>query len=380
MRGICVLLVIASCAFHISLGQAAQFTPLGDLAGGGFYSSALGVSDNGKVVVGGSAVGGVHDFVTQAYRWEAGIMVPLGTLPDGSTGSAAFATSANGQVVVGSIRDANNNPSAFRWEAGSTTFLNPLPGHIRSEAYGLTPDGTTVVGYGAVPGDVQALRWQGGVPIGLGHLPGPNYTTAQAVSADGSVVVGYSDPANPDAFRWEAGTISTLSGVPSTSGARGISADATVIVGAANPSVGFVAIRWEDGVTTYLGDLPGGAVNAEALAVTADGSVVVGHGSSDSGQEAFIWDEQQGLRSLRDVLTNEYGLGAALAGWHLTEARDISADGRTIVGNGLNPDGYFEGWIFTVPEPPSFFLASASLICLAVWQLRYAMPPRRRPS
>src|SRR5262249_40649458 len=66
-----------------------------------------------------------------------------------------------------------------------------------------------------------------------------------------------------------------------------------------------------------------------------------------SAGHAFIWDAQHGMRDLNDVLT---GLGVNLNGWVLTEARGLSADGTTIVGNGANPQGQFEGWIAVVPR------------------------------
>ncbi|MHC4085995.1 MAG: PEP-CTERM sorting domain-containing protein [Planctomycetota bacterium] len=36
--------------------------------------------------------------------------------------------------------------------------------------------------------------------------------------------------------------------------------------------------------------------------------------------------------------------------------QSISADGFTIVCNGINPDGYYEGWIATVSEPSTLLL------------------------
>ena len=38
-----------------------------------------------------------------------------------------------------------------------------------------------------------------------------------------------------------------------------------------------------------LGDLPGGAFNSSARAVSADGFVIAGYGVSTSGREAFAW-------------------------------------------------------------------------------------------
>jgi len=62
------------------------------------------------------------------------------------------------------------------------------------------------------------------------------------------------------------------------------------------------------------------------------------------------------MRSLHAVLSNDYGLD--LTGWTLSEARDISPDGRVIVGWGINPSGKQEAWIASldttvIPEPLS---------------------------
>lgn len=99
-----------------------------------------------------------------------------------------------------------------------------------------------------------------------------------------------------------------------------------------------------------LGDLPGGTFSSAALGVSDDGLVVVGYGSnSSSDDEAFIWDEVNGMRSLQDVLVNDYGLD--LTGWTLERATDISADGRTLVGWG-NHSGYGqEAWIAMLGPP-----------------------------
>jgi hypothetical protein len=110
-----------------------------------------------------------------------------------------------------------------------------------------------------------------------------------------------------------------------------------------------------------LGDLPGGALQSWAYATNSDGSVIVGRASIDgpcgifgcgSAPRPFIWDRHHGMRNLQDVLTNE--LGIDLTGWNLVEARAISADGLTIVGTGIDPDGHTQGWTATIgtPAPP----------------------------
>ena len=73
-----------------------------------------------------------------------------------------------------------------------------------------------------------------------------------------------------------------------------------------------------------------------AVAASGDGSVIVGYAGLVAGQtEAFIWTPTQGLRSLKDVLVNDYGL--PVQDWTLLSANDISEDGTTIVGRGFGP-------------------------------------------
>jgi hypothetical protein len=81
----------------------------------------------------------------------------------------------------------------------------------------------------------------------------------------------------------------------------------------------------------------------------------------DTHSAAFIWDQAHGIRELQHVLATEFGLAAALEGWQLTRANDISADGRVIVGEGINPDGTLEAWLAIIPEPSTLTLAIAAL-------------------
>ena len=146
-----------------------------------------------------------------------------------------------------------------------------------------------------------------------------------------------------------------LSGGSSSSFATGVSADGLVVVGEDKSASGNEAFRWTSGGGMVgLGDLSGGSFYSHADGVSSDGSTVVGYSWSASGQEAFIWDITNGIRSLQDVLVNDHSLD--LTGWTLTHAEGISNDGLTIVGYGINPDGYNEAWVATIPEPATLLL------------------------
>lgn len=166
--------------------------------------------------------------------------------------------------------------------------------------------------------------------VGLGSSPGGALASyaAYATSADGSVIVGQgfhsAATSESEAFSWT---------------------QATGLVG--------------------LGDFDGGTSYSYAWDPSGDGSIIVGTGRSALGDEAFIWDSAHGMRNLRDVLISDYGV-TDLSDWTLTTARGISADGQTIVGDGINPSGQVEAWRVTgVPEPSSaLLLLSGSFLFL----------------
>ncbi len=337
----------------------ASFQGLGGLPGGQFFAEASAVSADGSVVVGfGTSASGY----SEAFRWtEASGMVGLGYLP-GGVNSRATGVSADGSVVVG---DGNTTVAIepFRWTAGSgmVGLGNLSQRYNIGRANGVSADGSVVVGDSDVehPSDSigstpEAFRWTAGSGmVGLGSLDAKDpYSEAWAASADGSVVVGDSDsPVGHEAFRWTAGSgMVRLGGefVPGHSVfsyARGVSADGSVVVGYYLTAAGHEAFRWTAGSGIVgLGELPGGGFTSLARGVSADGSVVVGASSAGPDDGAFIWDSTHKMRSLRDVLLAE-GLAADLLGWRLFDATAISADGTTVVGWGLNPNGQHEAWI-----------------------------------
>jgi probable HAF family extracellular repeat protein len=278
---------------------------------------------------------------------------PLGSLPD-EDGSFGLGVSADGSVAVGSSYFGSlKQQEAVRWtESGGMVGLDFLPGGsvIVSLAEAASADGSVVVGRSSSADGTQAFRWTESGMVGLDFLPGGTYSSSYAwgVSADGWVVVGESSSADTafgrEAFRWTAdegmvGLDFLPGGTNPNSNAYGVSADGSVVVGDSSSADGLQAFRW-----TADEGMVGLGLLRSAQAVSADGSVVVGF----SAVAAALWTEADGVQLIRDLLEAQ---GIDLTGWHLDEARAVSADGRTIVGLAQNPDGNREGWVATLPLP-----------------------------
>ncbi len=356
--------LLLSVSISSAAGQA-SFDVLGDLSAGA-YASAGGVSADGSVVVGRMRTSQGYE----AFRWTASEgMVGLGDLPGREDNSGAHGVSADGSTVVGSGESATGH-EAFLWTAedgmiGLGTLGPYSPGSpVWSYGQAVSGDGSVVVGYSSSPLGTQAFRrTRAEGMVGLGAIPGElPHSWANAVSYDGSIAAGECRSGHSgEAVRWHlpGGGIERLGRLPGGSPitpyswGQGCSPDGSIVVGRSTSDLGEEAFIWteSDGMVS-IGDLPGGTVYGDALDVSADGSIVVGRSHTESRiTEAFIWDAANGMRSLKDVLTNEHGL--ELSDWHLSAATSVSDDGRVIVGAGrYNPTWVTAAWR-VVLVPPS---------------------------
>ena len=395
-RGL-LLLVIAPAA--VAAGWT--FQPLGDLPGGASLSGAAGVSPDSSVVVGFGTSG---ESGLEAFRWSAGSgLQGLGELAGGSFDSEAFDASAFGDFVVGSSSSQTsgvNSREAFLWsaETESMTGLGDLPGGApRSVAYGIASDGSVIVGSssssGTGTGRDQAFRWsEDEGMVALPFLPGAAANSeAYGVSNDGGVIVGAAASTTSGAnatesFRWTpAGGIQGLGDLPGgqyNGWANAVSGNGVVIVGAssstASGSNNVEAYRWTDAAGfEALGDLPGGSYSSEAFATRADGDWIVGTSEGSDAATAFLWQAGSGLRAVSEILEQD---GVDLAGWRLTAATGISADGRVICGTGINPQSFEEAWVAVlVPEPDSLLLGWVVAWTLALVRSRGRPTPLAQP-
>jgi uncharacterized membrane protein len=270
---------------------AAQWTPSAEQAqrlSADDASQADAVSGDGLTAFGG--IGMVHSDI---LRWAGGTQNPMG-LPvlSGTPATSAFigAANANGTVVVGTANGTSSR--AFRWStgAGFDAF-----GPSDSSAYGVSGDGSVVVGSMLVNDVTVAYQWSVGT------------RTFQELAAP---------PGWPDCY------------------ANNISDNGLVIVGTCRASSGggppgpSVAVRWVNGTVYELGQLQSNPLLNGALAANTDGSVILGMGG---GSDPWIWDAVNGVRSLTSILEAANG---DVSQWSLLEPVAMSADGKTVVGTG----------------------------------------------
>lgn len=363
---ILILAVLAQFALQSTV-LSTEFFPLGDLGGPNFSSEAQSVSSDGTTVVGASA--NIQD---EAFIWNENTgMTGIGP------GYAASVSLDGSTIIGGGFFAPSVATEPFRWNSSTgfrplgnpTTGLAPGP----SAAADVSADGSVIVGWQYFDSKLEAFRWTEAFGYQrLGDLHnGSGSSVAQAVSADGTTVVGQSTGPGPDKiFRWTATSgiedLSDLAGESAEGAAVNVSADGSTIVGFSSTGPGFEAYTWNESIgLQFLGHLESSHAFSISQATTGDGKVVVGYSGQNglaNTANAFFWTESGGMQSLQTYLEGKRGLGAALDGWSLSVAYDISPDGRHIVGRGYNPNGDVEAWLvrlshpIQIPEPTSHCL------------------------
>jgi probable HAF family extracellular repeat protein len=362
----CGLALAGLAAARLAGGSDFSFQGLGGLSDP-IFSSAADVTGRGNQVVGytNTSKGEIRPFL-----WS----VSDGMRDLGFAGSAA-GVSGDGSVVAGDF-PSESHTEAFRWTLdGGRVGLGDLPGgEFFSLSSAVSNDGLSVVGVSRSSKGPEAFLWQGGTINGLGDLDGGEFNSAAGdVSEDGGVVVGAGvSSKGQEAFIWTnaggMGRLSDFIGAGDFIEASGISPDARFIVGAGRTDNGIEAFLWSDDAgLIYLGTLGAGG-SSYATDVAEDGTYVVGAATGGEAGGAFYWNADEGMVELKAKLV-EQGV-EDVADWYLEKATAVSADGRTIVGFGFNPDGRTEAWIATIPEPGAGALVLLSLVFLGAYRTR----------
>lgn len=327
---------------------------------------ATSVSYDGSVIVGNTP----GDYETARWTAATGV-VPLGraTLPAIGVGAGTPNVSADGTRITGTIlTDDGMFATQGIWTLG-TGWQQCIPptlpdGGVLDNSYGsawgLSGDGTTVVGLywrpGQPGGSAHPSRWTQAAGLAdLGTQSGGTCTNcgsgrANAANSDGSVIVGWIE--NPDFGNWWptvwVNSVRTvLKETDGFAGAESVTPDGTVIVGSSwfPPITAFsveeaAVWRWNGSqwVEQRLGKLPGTSSPfglASASSITADGSMIVGYnrfnGSSDTG---FVWTQATGLMSAEQYLTSQGVTPPTTI--DISDLSAISADGSVIIGIGTD--------------------------------------------
>ena len=148
----------------------------------------------------------------------------------------------------------------------------------------------------------------------------PEMTFPLGMNSDGSIIVGTNQYSK--AVIWTAENGATIIGDGEF---WGISEDGKVAGSLLNSSGKEEAVIWQDGIITYLGNIPDGnscdAFYSSGLGISSDGMVVVGMGWKNCSVEAFYWnaiDDLVGLGQLNGNNTKAQavnGYGSIIGGW-----------------------------------------------------------------
>lgn len=253
---------------------------------------------------------------------------PLGLGP-GATQSFAWDVSADGSVVVGShwVPSGFAIPQrAFRWASGVFQDLGSLdPDAPEAQALGVSDDGSRVVGWSrAISGFQRPFLWTPATGMQeIPDIPGSDAVAAD-ISGDGATIVGYFlDVDGYHAFRWNTGVVTDLGFIPGgrDSKAQAVCGLGTAVVGSTlTHELAQRAFRWRfDTGIQDLGGLPG-VQTSYAEGCSDDGTVVIGASTDSKGNLlATHWDP-----------TGTGSLGTL--GGNSSEAHAVSADGAVIVG------------------------------------------------
>ncbi|GAB4544106.1 MAG: hypothetical protein Tsb0013_00940 [Phycisphaerales bacterium] len=258
----------------------------------------------------------------------------LGTLPASVGATEAWGISGDGTTIVG---EANNGTLAFRWTAatGMESLGLLANGGTNAIAYDASFDGSVIVGTGSTSAGNRAFRWTDATGMqDLGTAPGGNWTRGRAVTADGSTIFGWgptSGLSSQKLIGWtDAGATVGVKSDALSPGPGACSADGTIVGGRGNTAAQ-AATLWIDGQGLRLVPDPSGAtfLDGAVQGVSADARWAVGWQESGGGVSGFVHKIDAGTIHTGDLPgSNEECV-----------LRDVSANGAVAVGYGTDADG-----------------------------------------
>jgi hypothetical protein len=279
------------------------------------YSGIDSCTSNGAILAGIVCETPANERAIPA-RWLSRALPPTAIVgfPAGWTCYNAVC-SGNGKVVAGYMQElATSKPAIYIWRAGvrknmGWEFITQFPpGILAADIVALSDDGGLGVGGAITPSldGFSGSRWTktSGLQI-VPDLPGGN-TDAAFGSCDAT------------GFR---------------------------AAGAATPASNIRQAAVWDPVNGWsvLGVLKPTDVGSGVIGDRSGWRLVGGSKYSGTGYEAIIWDPIDKMRSIEELLVNDYGLVEATP-WQLGGSISVSPNGRFIAGTGKNPQSVFETW------------------------------------
>jgi uncharacterized membrane protein len=336
-------LAVAMASTAALAGGKIEFKNFGQV---GFVPMSM-TADGSKIV--GTAYFGAPGF----YYTEAEGLVTIG----GGCGAGTFSISGDGSTIAGCTMDENDKQVAAKWLGGEDWLsLGSVPGAVSCDAslsssWGVDYYGHTAVGLAWLAQQCRAHAgsWDlvgGGPATDLGSLVDNRATRANGISGDGHVIIGWQDDefGQRQGAKWIDGVESpvlTASG-ENVGEVQWINFDGTAMCGSSYPYGSSDAWVWNaKGGYTTISTGPIYKNNVVAIAASDDGSMVIGIGRDPQGTPKGWLFSKGKLTWMSDYLAKKH----MAAGWTGTIPTAISADGNTLAGQGINPDGQVEGWV-----------------------------------
>lgn len=290
------------------------------------------------------------------YRWSNNDgLHEVGTIVEGSTFMGKPLVGNDGNKIITYLVNPETNlneTTIYDYLTHSKTFLGGINGYSdfsKSSPWGMSADGTTIVGLGWYNTMVgQAIKWT--TEDGITSLTTNNNDSSRAnsISDDKSVIVGWQD--TPEGTRqgsvWKNGIQILLADQNGTivNDAGEVSGNGEYVIGLAglNPYI------WneETGITYIDHPNAGTFFRGGATGINHDGTKVVGYYRGWPGGpafgEGFIWTPTEGRTELNAYATS---LGIDTQGITLALPLAISPDGTKIVGIGRDANYALYGFM-----------------------------------
>lgn len=253
--------------------------------------------------------------------------------------------SSDAKYVSGSLTNPETGIEEMaRYTVATQTwqYLGTISENAGSSAWGMTSDGSTVVGLGDFGGFLgNAVKWsEAGGFVDLGTtFPGAS-SRANGINDDGSIIVGWQDD-DLDRFGvyWKNGVQTHLkdNNGDNVGEIANVTPDGKTMIGfnINNPYI------WNE-TDGYL-ELthPDPMFEGAATGVSDDGKTVVGYfrqwGTGAFSGSGFIWTKETGRIDLNEYVTS---LGYSTLGITFALPLAISPNGKYISGIGRTDDGY----------------------------------------